>query len=212
MILETLVVGNVFTNCYIIGCENTKDGIVIDPGGNPDRILERIGALGVNITSIINTHGHADHIEANREVKEATGAQILIHTSDGPMLTDPERNLSIFFGPAVDSPPADRFLAEGEEVEVGHITLKVLHTPGHSPGSISLVGEGIVFSGDALFAGSIGRTDFPGASYDQLIDSIRTKLFTLDGSLKVSSGHGPESTIGWEKAHNPFFNESYGLF
>ncbi|UCE20347.1 MAG: MBL fold metallo-hydrolase [Gemmatimonadota bacterium] len=212
MIFETLVVGNVFTNCYIIGCKNTNDGVVIDPGGHPDRILDVIERLGVRPIYIINTHGHADHIEANREVQEATGAQILIHASDGPMLTDPEKNLSVFFGPAIDSPPADRSVAEGEVIEFGRMGLQVLHTPGHSPGGISLVGDGCVFTGDALFAGSIGRTDFPGASHDQLIDSIRTKLFALDASLKVYSGHGPESTIGWEKGHNPFFNESYGLF
>ena len=212
MILETLVVGNVFTNCYVVGCEKTKNAVVVDPGGNPGRILDLIERLEVKLAYIINTHGHADHIEANREVKEATAAQILIHPSDGPMLTDPEKNLSVFFGPAIDSPPADRCIAEGEMIEFGTLQLKVIHTPGHSPGGISLVGNGCVFTGDALFAGSIGRTDFPGASYDQLIDSIRTKLFTLDDSLRVYSGHGPESTIGWEKAHNPFFNESYGLF
>jgi len=212
MILQTLVVGNVLTNCYVIGCDDTKEGAVIDPGGNPDRILALVEKVGVQPTYIINTHGHADHIEANGEVKKATGAQILIHGSDGPMLTDPEKNLSIYFGPAIVSPPADRFVTEGEVIEIGHITLKVLHTPGHSPGGISLVSDGCVFTGDALFAGSVGRTDFPGASYDQLMASIRTRLFALDDSLIVYSGHGPQSTIGWEKSHNPFFNESYGLF
>jgi hydroxyacylglutathione hydrolase len=103
-------------------------------------------------------------------------------------------------------------MTEGEIIEIGTLTLKVLHTPGHSPGSISLVGEGFVFTGDALFAGSIGRTDFPGASHAQLLASIRTKLFSLDDSFRVYPGHGPESTIGWEKSHNPFFDESYGLF
>jgi len=212
MILQTLVVGNVLTNCYVIGCDDTKEGAVIDPGGNPDRIPALVEKVGVQPTYIINTHGHADHIEANGEVKKATGAQILIHGSDGPMLTDPEKNLSIYFGPAIVSPPADRFVTEGEVIEIGHITLKVLHTPGHSPGGISLVSDGCVFTGDALFAGSVGRTDFPGASYDQLMASIRTRLFALDDSLIVYSGHGPQSTIGWEKSHNPFFNESYGLF
>ncbi|MFQ6094376.1 MAG: MBL fold metallo-hydrolase [bacterium] len=212
MILESLVVGDVFTNCYVIGCEDTKDGAIIDPGGSPDRILAVVEKLEMKPKYIINTHGHADHIEANGEVKEATGTQILIHSSDGPMLTDPEKNLSVYFGPAVVSPPPDRFVTEGEVIEIGRIELKVLHTPGHSPGGISLLGDGCVFTGDALFAGSIGRTDFPGASYNQLIESIRTKLLTLDDPLRLYSGHGPESTIGWEKDHNPFLNQSYGLF
>ena len=212
MILETVVVGNVFTNCYVIGCEETRIGAIIDPGGNPEKILSLVKTVGINPRYIINTHGHADHIEANGEMKEAFGAQIYIHRSDGPMLTEPEKNLSVFFGPAVLSPPADRFLSEGDKMTIGRIALNVLHTPGHSPGGISLVGDGFVLTGDALFAGSIGRTDFPGASYDQLIESIRSKLLTLDEATKVFSGHGPESTIGWEKTHNPFLNEAYGLF
>ena len=212
MILETMVVGSVFTNCYVIGCEETKAGAIIDPGGDPEQIISVVEKLGVNPIYIINTHGHADHIEANGEMKEKYGAQILIHEADAPMLTVPEKNLSVFFGPALETPPADTFMTEGDVIEIGTITLKVLHTPGHSPGGISLVGDGFVFTGDALFAGSIGRTDFPGASHSQLLESIRTKLFTLDDATKVYSGHGPESTIGWEKEHNPFFNESYGLF
>lgn len=212
MILETVVVGSVFTNCYVIGCKETLTGAIVDPGGNPEKIFTVIEKLEIHPQYVINTHGHADHIEANEQVKEVFGAEILIHESDGPMLTEPEKNLSVFFGPAIVSPPADRFITEGQVIEVGRIKLNVVHTPGHSPGGVSLVGDGYVFTGDALFAGSIGRTDFPGASYEQLIESIRSKLFTLDDSLKVYSGHGPESTIGWEKTHNPFLKESYGLF
>jgi hydroxyacylglutathione hydrolase len=212
MILETLVVGSVFTNCYIIGCQETGSGVIIDPGGNAPEILERVKQFQLEPKYIINTHGHADHIEANGQVKEACGASILIHEADAPMLTEPEKNLSVFFGPALVSPPADAFMQEGDRIEVGTISLRVLYTPGHSPGSVSLVGDGFVFTGDALFAGSIGRTDFPGASHNQLLESIRSNLFTLDDSMKIYPGHGPESTIGWEKSHNPFFNESYGLF
>lgn len=212
MILETLVVGSVFTNCYVIGCEQTHTGAIIDPGGNPEQILSTVERLGLNPMYIINTHGHADHIEANSEMKQAFEAQILIHEADAPMLTVAEKNLSVFFGPAIESPPADAYMAEGDVIKVGSMTLKVLHTPGHSPGGVSLVGDGFVFTGDALFAGSIGRTDFPGASHTQLLESIRTKLFPMDDAVKVYSGHGPESTIGWERAHNPFFNESFGLF
>lgn len=204
MILTGLAVSLVETNCYIIGCERTKVGAIIDPGDEADRILARVLETGIIPKYIINTHGHIDHIAANREVKDKTGAQILIHPEDAGKLTNPEIRYAFLFGDAPSSPPADGFLEEGDTVELGEVKLKVLHTPGHSPGNISLVTDQIVFTGDALFAGSIGRTDFPGGSYETLINSIKTKLLPLGDDVQVLPGHGPVSTIGWERRHNPF--------
>ncbi|MCG0277523.1 MAG: MBL fold metallo-hydrolase [Thermanaeromonas sp.] len=205
MILETLVVGPLATNCYLIACPQTKEGAVIDPGAEGQRILALAAQVGVKIRYIINTHGHIDHCGANGEIKEATGAEILIHRADAPYLTDASKNLLIFTGGQGGSPPADRTLEEGDIVHVGKISLEVIHTPGHTPGGICLKGEGVVFTGDTLFAGSIGRTDFPGGSFKQLIDSVKEKLFCLPEDLVIYPGHGPSSTIGAEKTDNPFF-------
>jgi glyoxylase-like metal-dependent hydrolase (beta-lactamase superfamily II) len=204
ILLKKMVVGYFETNCYLVGCATTKEGVVIDPGGDPDAILRAIEEMNLNIGMIVNTHGHADHIAANREVKSSTGAELLIHERDSCMLQNPVMNLSAAFSSAVISPPADRFLKEGETVRVGKILLNVVHTPGHTEGGISLVGAGIVFSGDTLFAGSVGRTDFPGGSFDLLVESIRTKLVCLPATTTVLPGHGPNTTVGEERENNPF--------
>ncbi|AOQ24410.1 Hydroxyacylglutathione hydrolase GloC [Moorella thermoacetica] len=206
MFLKTLVVGPLGANCYLIGCPETGEGAVIDPGAEGERILAAAREAGLNIKQIINTHGHGDHIGANGAIKAATGAAILIHRADAHYLTDPGRNLSVLLGSREASPPADRLLEEDDTIAIGKtVTLRVIHTPGHTPGGICLHGEGLVFTGDTLFAGSIGRTDFPGGSYSQLISSIKEKLFTLDDALEVYPGHGPASTIGSERVDNPFF-------
>jgi glyoxylase-like metal-dependent hydrolase (beta-lactamase superfamily II) len=163
--------------------------------------------MGLTIGAILNTHGHVDHISANAVVKEATSAKLMIHEYDACMLGDPVANLSASaFGPVV-SPPADVLLVDGDIVRIGTLGLSVLHTPGHTQGGISLVGRGYVFSGDILFAGSIGRTDFPGGNYDMLMLSIRTKLFRLSATTAVLPGHGPNTTIGAEKKSNPYLGE-----
>ncbi|WP_258359942.1 MBL fold metallo-hydrolase [Moorella sulfitireducens (nom. illeg.)] len=206
MFLKTLVVGPIGTNCYLIGCQETKEGAIIDPGAEGQRILAAAGEAGLKIRYIINTHGHIDHIGANGVIKNATGASILIHSDDAPFLIDPGRNLSVLMGSRERGPGADRLLQEGDTITIGRtITLTVLHTPGHTPGGICLQGEGLIFTGDTLFAGSIGRTDFPGGSFNQLINSIKEKLFVLDDDLKIYPGHGPASTIGAERVDNPFF-------
>lgn len=197
-------VGSLGTNCYIAYCENTRKAVVIDPGGNAARILDAIKREELLVEAIINTHGHADHVMANLKVKEATGAPLWIHSADADMLGNGTRNLSAFLGGATSCGTADRLLGDGEVLNVGDFTLKVLHTPGHTPGGISLLADKAVFVGDTLFAESIGRTDFPGGSYSQLIESIKTKLMTQDDSMKVYPGHGPATTIGWERRHNPF--------
>ncbi|MDK2901309.1 MAG: hydroxyacylglutathione hydrolase [Thermosediminibacterales bacterium] len=207
MILENVVVGIYQTNCYIIACQETGNGAVgavIDPGDQGDLIIQKIKDLGLNIKYIILTHGHLDHIGAVRELKEYTGADILIHEKDAEMLTDCSKNLSVYSENRVIQPKADRFLNDGDKIRVGNLTLTVIHTPGHTPGSISLKTDKYLFTGDTLFSGSIGRTDLPGGSYQQIIKSINEKLMLLSGDLLVLPGHGPETTLNREKVINPF--------
>lgn len=207
MIIKELVVGPLMSNCFIFGCKETNDAVVIDPGGDADKILLSLADAGLKVKYIINTHGHFDHVSANGKMKDATGADILIHPLDAPMLGNLSNNAA-FFGISVEnSPPCDQTIEEDDTVSFGNITLKVIHTPGHTPGGISLYTDGIVFVGDTLFAGSIGRTDFPGGDFNTLISSIKIKLFKMDDDVRVLSGHGPETSIGREKRHNPFVGQ-----
>lgn len=203
MIVKGLVVGPLQVNSYLVGCEETKEGIVIDPGGDSPVILSQIDALGLNIAYIVNTHGHVDHVAANRSLQEATGAPIAIHRLDAPWFTSPQGGLALILG-ATPGPPADILLEEGDEVRFGNISLKILHTPGHTLGGISLLGKGVIFTGDALFNMGIGRTDFPGGDFKTLMESIKSKLFALPEDTVVYPGHGPTTTIGREKRANPF--------
>lgn len=204
MIIKELVVGPLMANCFIFGCAETKEAVVIDPGGDADRILLSLADSELKVKYIINTHGHFDHVSANGKMKDATGADILIHPLDAPMLGMLSSNAAIFGVSVENSPPCDQTIEEDDTVSFGKITLKVIHTPGHTPGGISLYTDGIVFVGDTLFAGSIGRTDFPGGDFNTLISSIKTKLFKMDDDVRVFSGHGPETSIGSEKRFNPF--------
>ena len=205
MIFEGFAVAPIDANCYIIGCERTREAAVIDPGGESKRIITRLADLDLKCKYIILTHGHADHISALGEVREATGAEVLIHKDDAIMLTDPDHNLSMMLGMALQFKAADRLLEEGDNIEVGDITMEVIHTPGHSLGGITLkVGNDILITGDTLFAGSVGRSDFPGGSHKVLINSIKTKLLNFPDETRVCSGHGPITTIGRETRYNPF--------
>jgi hydroxyacylglutathione hydrolase len=207
VLIRTLTLGPIQANCFILGCEQTREAVVIDPGDEGDRILMSLAEEKLTVKAIANTHGHFDHVGANSEIKRVTGAPLMIHAQDAPMLGQLSQHAAAWGLKAEDSPAADRELADGDEILVGQeIRLKVLHTPGHTLGGISLYSEntGDVFVGDTLFAGSIGRTDFPGGDYNTLISSIRTKLFTLPDDVKVHPGHMHETTIGQEKRTNPF--------
>lgn len=206
MIVERLVVGMLQCNCYIVGCEDTQVGIIIDPGGDAPTILERTEELGLSIKHIVNTHGHIDHIAANRPVKEATGATIAIHRDDAQWLVTDQGQFARMLGVQSAGPPADILLDEGDEIVFGNYTLQVIHTPGHSQGGISLVGEGVVFCGDTLFAMGVGRVDLPGGDWQTLMQSIKTQLFTMPDGTVAYTGHGPPTTIGREKNSNPWFS------
>lgn len=186
-------------NCYIFGCANTKEAVVIDPGGGDELIKQEISASGLTPVFIINTHGHGDHIGANSKM----GLPVYIHVADAQFLTNPLKNLSGILGIPVSSPPASRLLEDGDKIELGDLILEVIHTPGHTPGSICIRCDEIVFTGDTLFAEGVGRTDLEGGSEFRLFKSIRERLFILPDETKVYPGHGPATTIGHEKEYNP---------
>jgi hydroxyacylglutathione hydrolase len=206
LIIKMLALGPMFmANCFIVGCEETKQAVVIDPGDEVDKILMVLSDLKLTVKYIINTHGHFDHVGGNKKLKEVTGADLIIHKLDAPMLLHLS-DFSAMFGMNVEnSPPADIEVEEGYDISFGNISLKVIHTPGHSPGGISLYTDGHVFVGDTLFAGSIGRTDFPDGDMNALLKGVREKLFILDDEVMVYPGHMGTTTIGVEKKTNMFF-------
>jgi glyoxylase-like metal-dependent hydrolase (beta-lactamase superfamily II) len=204
MNLIQLTVGQLGVNCYIVSCDDTKESLVIDPGDNIEIILEKIEQENLQVKYIVNTHGHADHIGANNILKNKTNAAIAIHSDDAPMLNNPKLNLSVYIGASIISDSADIILNAGDTITIGNVNLFVLHTPGHTKGGICLLTEGALFSGDTLFAESIGRCDFPDGSMNDLIHSIQSQLMNLPDDVKVYPGHGPVTTIGWERTHNPY--------
>jgi hydroxyacylglutathione hydrolase len=206
MILKQIEVGNFSVFAYLVG-EAGGDGLVIDPAEESDRILELAKKEKITIRYIVNTHAHVDHIMGNADMKGKTGAQIVLHEGDAPLLTRTPRSMLAMFGGQA-SPPADRTVKDGDVIQVGSLGLRVLHTPGHSPGGMCLHLDNAVFTGDTLFVGAVGRTDFPGCSWTELLQSIKTKLLTLPDDTIVYPGHNygpaPSSTIGRERLHNPF--------
>ncbi len=205
MIIATLPVGMIQTNCYLVGCEETQEGVVIDPGGHPQRILAEVERHGLTIKVVLNTHAHFDHTDANRAIVEATGAPLALHPLERPLL-QASGGAALFGLQADPSPPPDLELHDGDELEVGKLRFQVLHTPGHTPGHVCFYepAEGVLFDGDVLFYRGIGRTDLQGGSWQQLMSSIQRVLFALPDETVVYSGHGPATTIGDEKQHNPW--------
>jgi hydroxyacylglutathione hydrolase len=201
--IHTMVVGRLQTNCYIFQSQN--EAIIIDPGDEPERILRFVKDLGVAPRLIVATHAHFDHVLGVEQIRKELNRPFAINKDDLEILQLMQRQVRQFMGFSVPPPPkVDRFLTDGQTIDVGDDAVRVLHTPGHSPGSISLSGEGFVFTGDALFNQSIGRTDLPGGDFDTLVSSITDRLFGLDDNTIVYPGHGPETSIGDEKIANPF--------
>lgn len=210
MKIETIVVGPLEVNCYLVWDEESMKGVVIDPGAEGERIVERIQELGISLTHIVDTHCHVDHIGANASVKEAfPDAVICVPEKDMPLFKSPHNPMLVMLCRAEPSPDPDLLLKEHDTIEVGAEKLEVMETPGHTVGSISLYSPGVVFVGDTLFAGSVGRTDLPFSDHDALFVSVRRKIFTLPDETEVYPGHGPVTTVGREKRFNPFFS---GLF
>jgi glyoxylase-like metal-dependent hydrolase (beta-lactamase superfamily II) len=192
-------------NCYVAVCSESRAGVAIDPGDDAPMVLDLIEKEGVTLSEILLTHCHADHVGGVKGLAEATGVPVRIHQADH-FLLDGAIDHGRLFGLEIDKPPAPGdYLVEDDSVQFGVETLRVIHTPGHSPGGICFLGNGEIFVGDTLFAGSIGRFDLPGGSYEQLIESISSKILTLDEGTVVYPGHGPATTVGQEKRSNPFF-------
>lgn len=208
MILKALQVGPFMSNCYVVGCEKTHQGLIVDPGADADVILGTVKQLGLSVATIVATHSHIDHVSALAPVKAGTSAAFAVHEADGEGL---KRSLArMGGGAAAEAFQPDRLLHDGDSIKAGELAFKVLHTPGHSPGGICLYGHGVVFCGDTLFNFSVGRADMPGCSYDALLQSIKIKLMTLPDETKVYPGHGVATTIGVEREWNPFLHD--GVF
>ena len=203
--IKSVVVGPVDVNCYILKDKATGKGAVIDPGGHVERIMSLINDMKADIAEIIITHGHFDHIGALDELRNAIGCGASIHELDAEMLLKSRKNLSIFMGTDASFRPAEKLLKDGDVIRFGESFLKVIHTPGHTAGGICLYdGDKVLFSGDTLFAGSVGRSDFPGGDHYQLIESVVKALAEVKDETVVYPGHGPETGMGYERKTNPF--------
>ena len=206
----TMEVGPLAANCYILYCQNTKKAAIIDPGAEGELIISQVKSNRLEIQYILLTHGHFDHIGAVKYLKDELNARVAIHVEDAGCLNDNGRNLSLYMRMDIgDQGPADKVLKDGDKLHVGDIELKVLHTPGHSGGSVCFLAPGAVFTGDTLFCGSVGRSDFPGGNCKELIRSIIEKLMVLDDNFIIYPGHGPASTIGRERITIPYIAYYY---
>jgi len=202
----SLQTGDMFVNCYIVYREGGKEAVVIDPGGSEEKIIRQIEENKLKVTHILLTHGHFDHIGALKSVKEKTGAAVCVHSEDAPMLTDPNKNLSFFVDSPVYGVAADTLLKDGDVMFSGGLRIKVLHTPGHSEGSVCYIIEDALFTGDTLFYMYVGRTDFPGSSYQKLKYSVNHILGGLQTDYTVYPGHGIATSLAEEKISNSFFD------
>lgn len=201
---ELVVVGALETNCYLVYDEETRACAVIDPGADPEKIVSAIADLELKPVAVLNTHGHVDHVGSNADIIGKYGVPLALHAADTGLLQVCDYiELSLLLG-AKNSPPPDRLLAEGDEIAVGRTSLRVLHLPGHTPGSVGFVHGGVLFSGDTLFCGGVGRTDLPGGSWKDLERSIRDRILRLPEETIVLPGHGPRTTVEQERSSNPF--------
>jgi len=200
----TLKTGYMAANAYIVYTENKPEAVIIDPGDDIELIMDLIKEHELKLEKILLTHGHFDHIGAVKDLKEETGAQVAIHKQEADFLTDPNKNLSYIINRQIVQDPADIFLEDGDLIRVADMEFKVLHTPGHTEGGVCYKLGKVLFTGDTLFEGSVGRTDLSGGSYEQLMSSIREKLLVLDDDHLVYPGHGRQTTIGRERRENPF--------
>ena len=205
MKLYRIVVGPIQENCYLIKNEETGEGIIIDPGDEALKIMEAVKKAGIKkITAIFITHGHGDHISALDEVKKLTGAKVYMSREDAPMLRVWNSSLSYSTDRDKTFDPPDVYFEDGMTVTEAGLTFTIAATPGHTLGGVCIIGDGVVFVGDTIFLESIGRTDLPGGSYDDILTSIKTKLLTLPDAYRLFPGHGPDTTVGWERRRNPF--------
>lgn len=202
--VEAFPIGPLENNALLVVDSESREAVLVDPGMGSEVISKTIAANNLHVTAILNTHAHFDHTYNNAYFREELGCPLLMHEADLELLREMSRHAVLFGFPPRTSPDPDAFLAPGQEVRVGSGALRVLHTPGHTPGGVSFAAPGWVITGDTLFARSIGRTDLPGGDYDQLVESIRTALYALPESTEVYPGHGPATLIGYEKRHNPF--------
>jgi len=211
MKLQRLTVGLLQVNCYVVWDEQTRDALVIDPGGNAEEILRLLNLHNLRLQRIVNTHSHFDHVGGVRMLQEETKAPFYIHPLGSEILALAQERSAQFLGIQVGPPPTpDDFVEDGQQFSIGEIPFTVRHTPGHSPGGICLLAPGSVFTGDTLFAGSIGRYDIPGSSFEDLMNSIRTVLLPLPDDTAVYPGHGPATSMASERAHNPFLRMLMG--
>lgn len=213
LLVKTLQVGMLGTNCFILADESSREGFIIDPGGDASRIIGAAGDMGLRCLGILCTHGHIDHVGAVGKVAGAIGAAVRISREDSDALTGSARGFAARVGSMVVSKPSAgvEFIAEPDRLSFGENALDVLATPGHTPGSLSFLCGGDLFCGDLVFAGSVGRTDLRGGSFSQLLDSVRRHVFTLPDETRIFPGHGPATTVGREKAGNPFLKEIGGV-
>ena len=213
MFVKQIQVGQMAVFAYIVGCKITKEALIIDPAAEEDRLFKEAVSKDYRIKYIVNTHSHIDHIMGNRRMKDLTNAKIIIHEKESYSLINQSPQMMSMFN-AEPSPPADITVKDGDYITIGETSLEVIHTPGHSPGSISLYHKGIVFTGDTLFVGGVGRTDLGGSSWQDLVSSVHNKLFTLPDETVVAPGHNygdsPKSTIGREKVYNPYVGQRSG--
>lgn len=205
--VDTLVVGPIEENCYVLKDEETGEGIIIDAGDNGQEILAYVRDNGIDIKLLVNTHGHWDHIGAVDVLRDALGVQLAIHREDAPMLTAGEEEMAVYSVFVGKKKPAEILLEDGDVINFGKSSLKVIHTPGHTKGGICLYGGGCLFSGDTLFASSVGRTDLPGGDYHEILHSVNVALAQVADETKVYPGHGPASRMGRERRCNPYLQQ-----